>query len=100
MMSPLNCEPTEWRSRPTISRPAPAASVDVIDSFEDRDPGDLYQMLTNSASVPPIISPLRPWVSYNYPSGGNQQWLTEGVGTNASDGNLSAFLVVTNPPWV
>ena len=31
-------------------RPAPGASVDLFDSFEDRDPGDFYQMLTNSAS--------------------------------------------------
>src|SRR2546422_4350300 len=81
-------------------RPAPAASAALFDSFEDRDPGDFYQILTNTPSVPPLVSPIHPWVSYNYPSNGNQRWFTEGVGTNASDGMLSAFLVVTNPPWI
>ncbi len=80
-------------------RPAPGASADVFDSFEDRDGGDLYEISTNVYSIPPIVSPIHPWVSYNYPPGGNQQWLNEGVGTNASDGRLSAFLVVTNPPY-
>ena len=81
-------------------RTAPNASSSLFDSFEDRDPGDFYQILTNTLSLPPIVSPISPWVSYNYPGNGNQQWFTEGVGTNASDGKLSGFLVVTNPPWI
>ena len=81
-------------------RPAVGASVDVVDSFEDRDPGDLRQIQTNGFAVPPIVSPMAPWFSYSYPVNGNQQWFNEGVGTNASDGKLSAFLIVTNPPWI
>ncbi len=82
-------------------RPAPGASVDVFDSFEDRDGGDLYQMITNVYTIPPIISPMSPWFTYNYPNPeGNQRWQNEGVGTNgASEGKAYAFLVVTNPPY-
>ncbi len=86
-------------------RPAAGASFDVIDSFEDRNPGDLYKVITNCNANPDWCHdsngpPLFPWISYTYPTNGNQQWFTEGVGTNASDGNFSAFLVVTNPPWI
>src|SRR5207253_9010377 len=91
-------------------RPAAGASVDVIDSFEDRNPGDLYKTVTNCNAHPewcfdPFVPPMFPWITYTYPTNGNQQWFTEGVGTNDLaapyvNGNLSAFLVVTNPPWI
>jgi len=82
-------------------RPSPLSSGDLTDSFENHDGGELVDLRNLDPNAP---SPLLPWISYNYPSGGNQLWFNEGVGTNnpgdiAAHGRLSAFLVVTNPPY-
>jgi hypothetical protein len=67
---------------------APKASSDFLDSFEDRDGGDR----TNG----PVYLP---WQVYGYPEPPGLL-LNEGIGTNASDGKLAAFLVVTNPATI
>jgi hypothetical protein len=77
-------------------RPSPEASHAFFDSFEERTPGSIKDEWKYAPNPQPI---LWPWVSYNYPTnGGAQQWWDEGVGTNASDGKLGAFLILTNPP--
>jgi hypothetical protein len=73
----------------------PNASVDLLDSFEDRATG------TNSTPpVPPLYSP---WQLGLYAQNTNvqgQMYFNAGVDTNASDGVQAVFVVVTNPPTV
>jgi hypothetical protein len=74
---------------------APNASVDLLDSFEDRATG------TNSPPpVPPLFSP---WQLGLYAQNTNvlgQMYFNAGIDTNASDGAQGLFVVVTNPPTV
>jgi hypothetical protein len=74
---------------------APNASVDVLDSFEDRASG------TNS---PPPVPPLfAPWQLGLYAENTNvegQMYFNAGIDTNASDGAQGMFVVLTNPPSV
>jgi hypothetical protein len=74
---------------------APNTSVDLLDSFEDRDQG------TNSP--PPVPELYSPWQLGLYAQNTNvlgKMYFNAGVDTNASDGAQSVFIVVTNPPSV
>lgn len=70
-------------------------SHDVSDSFEGRLPGSLSAQRKINGAAP---SPLLPWIVYNYPTNGAQEWFDEGVHPDASEGSQAAFLVVDNPP--
>ena len=73
----------------------PNASVDMVDSFEDRDTG---------ANSPPPVPPLfAPWELLMYAANANvqgQMYFDSGVGTDASDGAQAVFTIVTSPPTV
>jgi hypothetical protein len=89
---PAAAGPFSWLA---YLRPAPDASHDVFDGFEERTPGSIKDERIHNPEAP---SPLWPWHSYHYPNpGGAQQWWDEGVGTIASERNWSAFLILTNP---
>ncbi|MGA2864838.1 MAG: beta-galactosidase [Verrucomicrobiota bacterium] len=68
----------------------PNASVDMVDSFEDRDTG----------ADPTYFAP---WYLGIYAQNTNvvpQMFFAAGVDTNASDGQQAVFIVITNPPTV
>lgn len=73
---------------------APGASVDLLDSFENRDTG------ADQSYSPPFL--FGPWVRYVYtdPTAPVDAafWASGVYSEQASDGLQSAFLVVTNPP--
>ena len=76
-------------------RTAPNASIDMVDSFEDRDTG------TNSP--PPALPLYYPWYLQMYAENTSEQghmYFDSGVGTNSSDGKQSVFFIITNPPTV
>jgi hypothetical protein len=84
--------PFTWAA---LLEPMPNASVDLLESFEDRATG------TNSPPpVPPLFSP---WQLGLYAQNTNIQgsmYFNAGIDTNASDGIQSMFVVVTNPASV
>ena len=74
---------------------APNVSIDVVDSFEDRDTG------TNS---PPPVPPLyAPWELLMYAQNADvqgQMYFDSGVDTSGSNVAQALFTIVTNPPTV
>ena len=78
------------------AQPAPVVeSPDVVEGFEGRLLGAWTLELARDTNAP---SPLRPWISYHYPTNGAQGWRDEGVQLDGSEGSQSAFLILTNPP--
>ena len=76
---------------------APNASIDMVDSFEDRDTGADSAQPTNA---PPLFAP---WQLATYAENTNaagQMYFDAGVSMGGSDGIQSVFIVVTNPPTV
>jgi hypothetical protein len=69
--------------------PRDTVSSDVLDSFEDRQPG------LDPTSAPPLSSP---WISYVYSQFTNATSLAGGINQEASDGGQAAFQVAQNPP--
>jgi hypothetical protein len=76
--------PWRWLA---YARPAPEASVDFTDGFENRGPGEGADLL-------------KPWNAYVYSQNGTAAYLNGGVQTAGFCCDQSGFLVVTNPPTV
>jgi hypothetical protein len=75
----------------------PGASIDMVDSFEDRD--------TGANSSIPITDPalFAPWQLQTYAENTEAAasiYFDSGVGEGGSDRNHSVFVVLTNPPTV
>jgi hypothetical protein len=83
MAAPTNAAgPFTWQA---YLQSVPGASVDMMDSFEDRDTGAEPALFT-------------PWQCDRYAQLNNATLFAAGVDSDASDGSQGLFMVVNNPP--
>ncbi|MFH0879574.1 MAG: beta-galactosidase [Lentisphaerota bacterium] len=87
VFTPAQTQTSDWWRATLISRPV---TYDLIDSFEDRVPGNNKPWATNDAPMEVYL-----WGSY----GGVASWWDEGIGLEpVTDGKQSEFLILQTKP--